>query len=251
MICKACGEDKKHQGHGLCKVCYHKQYYERTRAEHKRKAKIYQETHTEEIQQHKKEYYAAHREKFRQKDRLYKAEHRDELIQKRRAHYEAHRNEINIARGEKRHDNGGTAMDENRECTLFLGVHVAEQVLSKVFKNVIRMPLQNPGYDFVCNKGKKIDVKSSCTHASGSNWAFDIRKNKIADMFLLLAFNNRDDLKPLHIWLVPADLINHIQNAGISESTLLKWDEYKLDIDKVTACCDSMKRNQQCGARNG
>ena len=68
-------------------------------------------------------------------------------------------------------------------------------------------------------------------------------------MFLLIAFNNRDDLKPLHIWLVPADAINHIQNTGISESTLLKWDKYKLDINKVAACCDRMKRLDECERR--
>lgn len=245
ITCKSCGEYKETHGHGLCRKCYNKQYGKQNRAELNRKAKIYQEDNRDEINLRGRKRYAANSETFRQKNRLYHAEHRDELNQKNRLYYDAHRDKINMARGEKRHNEGETSMAENRECSLFLGVHVAEQVLSKVFKNVVRMPNGNAGYDFICNKGKKIDAKSSCTHVSGSDWTFSIRKNKIADMFLLLTFNNRDDLKPLHIWLIPADVINHRQNIGISESNLPKWDKYKLDINKVTACCDVMKQTNQ------
>ncbi len=68
-------------------------------------------------------------------------------------------------------------MSDNRECSSFLGCHIAEQVLSKTFKDVEIMPPSNPGYDFICNKGKKIDVKSSCLRYKNpkhKSWMFVI-----------------------------------------------------------------------------
>lgn len=138
--------------------------------------------------------------------------------------------------------------NENKKCSSFLGVHVAERVLSHVFKNVERMPITNPGFDFICNKGKKIDVKSSCQHKPGK-WAFSIKHNTIADYFLCLAFDNREDLNPLYAWLLPGSKFNHLTKASIRPSTIRKWDEYRLDISKISDCCDSLRstktRHQQ------
>lgn len=135
-------------------------------------------------------------------------------------------------------------MSENKKCTLFLGVHVAEQVLSKVFKDIQEMPPCNPGYDFTCNQNKKIDVKSSCARINKlgrRTWGFKINHNTIADYFLCITFDNRNDLNPLHIWLIPGNVLNHSSGITISESRIGKWDKYKLDINKVTACCNTLK----------
>lgn len=135
-------------------------------------------------------------------------------------------------------------MNKNRECTHFLGIHVAEEMLSYVFKKVYRMPFGNPGYDFICGRAYRIDVKSSCRgHDSphSDRWKFAINKNLIAEYFLCLAFDNRHDLNPEHIWLIPSETINDKIGVGISESRLEKWKEYELPIDKVISCCDSMK----------
>lgn len=139
---------------------------------------------------------------------------------------------------------GEKSMSENRECTQFLGVHVAENVLSKVFEDVIKQPLGNPGFDFICNKGKKIDVKSGCLiygKSRDERWQFRINKNKIADYFLCLAFDNRKDLNPLHIWLIPASDVNHQVGISVTTATFSKWDEYTLNINKVLNCCNIMK----------
>lgn len=161
------------------------------------------------------------------------------------AYYKANRDRILSSCKELSYAHGAKPASENKQCSAFLGVHVAERVLSKVFKDVKAMPPNHPGYDFICSKGKKIDVKSACIYTrpkwSGS-WNFVINKNKVADFFLCLAFDNRKDLNPLHIWLIPGVIINTLVGAGISESTLPKWDEYKLDINKVITCCDSMKQ---------
>jgi len=150
---------------------------------------------------------------------------------------------------EWRHRTGRSKpMSEHRECSLYLGVVVAERVLSHVFKNVQRMPMNNPGYDFICGHDYMVDVKSSCRHhhkKCADNWTFTIRRNQIAQYFLMLAFNNRNDLDPEYIWLIPADETNHLMLASISETTLAKWDEYALDINKVSACCDAMRGKTQ------
>lgn len=138
---------------------------------------------------------------------------------------------------------GALPYNENRQCSSFLGVHVAERVLSCVFKNVERMPMSNPGYDFICNNGKKIDVKSACINHSnrGHRWQFHIKKNTVADYFLCLAFDNREDLNPLHIWLIPGIVINHLDRLSISLSTTKKVEKYELDVGKVVTCCDVVR----------
>ena len=96
-------------------------------------------------------------------------------------------------------------MNKNRQCSSFLGVHVAERVLEATFENVERMPYGNPGFDFICGAGYKIDVKSSCRRYQkngSSSWAFGIDKNCDADYFLCIAFDNREHLNPEHLWLI-------------------------------------------------
>ena len=134
----------------------------------------------------------------------------------------------------------------NRNCSQFLGITVAEHVLSNVFKNVVRAPMGNRGFDFWCNNGFKIDVKSSCIRRkkikhSSDAWSFKIKRNEIADYFLCIAFDNREDLSPLHLWLIPGKDINTKLALSISASTLSKLDAYKLDINKTITCCDAMK----------
>ena len=135
-------------------------------------------------------------------------------------------------------------MSDNKDCAAFLGVYVAERVLSHVFKHVQRMPNNNPGYDFICGRGYKIDVKSSCCYHSktqADRWAFKIRKNQIAEYFLCLAFDNRESLNPEHIWLIPAENISDHENTSISIMRLDKWSEYELDIDRVSTCCNILR----------
>lgn len=140
-----------------------------------------------------------------------------------------------------RRKHGVLALTDNKSCALYLGIHVAERVLSLIFKNVERKPLHNPGYDFICNKGKKIDVKSACLRTTLRGWKFHIGQNTIADFFLCLAFDNRKDLNPLHIWLIPGGELSHLKSASISISTIQKWDEYRLDISKVVTCCNELR----------
>lgn len=135
---------------------------------------------------------------------------------------------------------GIVPMSENRGCSAFLGVHVAERVLSSVFKNVERTPYGNSGYDFICNHGKKIDVKSSCLRKDG-RWLFNLKKNTIADHFLCIAFDDRDSLNPLHVWLLPSNIFGTMRSVSIKPSTIDIWDEHRLNIDDVIKYCNIIR----------
>lgn len=144
-----------------------------------------------------------------------------------------------------RHKNGICgSLDRNKACSQYLGIHVAERVLVHVFKDVKKMPINNMGYDIICNRNKRIDVKSACMTKHGSNigqWVFSIKQNKIADFFLCLAFDTREDLNPLYLWLIPCELINHLISTSISIPTINKWDKYRINIDKIVSCCNILK----------
>ena len=144
---------------------------------------------------------------------------------------------------------GNRPMSKNKECSAYLGVYVAGGVLSHVFKDVQRMPNGNPGFNFICNKGKKISTKSSCLGKYGT-WMFSTNHNKIADYFLCLAFDSREDLNPLHAWLIPGEKLNHLKLASIRPSTIHKWDEYKLDITKIITRCDVMHTTYKSSIRS-
>ena len=160
-------------------------------------------------------------------------------VDKNRARKNAYNLKRMHARGDRR------PMKEAKDCASYLGVHVAERVLSSVFENVRRMPNNYPGYDFICGKGYKIDVKSSCLYHKGdwNWWAFTIKYNKDADYFLCIAFDNRMDLNPQHIWLIPGRLINHKKALGISNRSLAKWINYEKPIGEVIHCCESLKNS--------
>jgi len=141
--------------------------------------------------------------------------------------------------------NGGKPMSESKKSSWFLGVYVAERVLSRYFDNITRMPNNNPGYDYICGKGFKIDVKSACLqhHSTTPNWAFTIRYNTIADYFLCLAFDNRESLNPMHVWLIPMGKVCHLNGLCITNTykSLSKWNEYEKSLDKVISCCNEMR----------
>ena len=131
----------------------------------------------------------------------------------------------------------------NKKCSAFLGVTIAEQVLFNVFNNVERMPYGNKGFDFICNHGYMIDVKSSTQMKTQNAWLFAIKRNQIPDYFLCLAFDDRKNLNPMHIWLIPSKEINHLKSLQISISTINKWSKYELSdkLDKVISCCNIIK----------
>jgi hypothetical protein len=73
----------------------------------------------------------------------------------------------------------------------------------QTFVDPIRMPYGNPGFDWRCKNGDKIDNKGVCLqHIEGKStkWEYQIRWNNIADYFILSAWDDRKSKKPLHAW---------------------------------------------------
>lgn len=161
-------------------------------------------------------------------------------------------NKLNLYR---RHNSGKSLqLSDNKQCSNFLGVYIAERLLSKVFENVQRMPYGNKGYDFICNKGYKIDVKSACLN-SNNVWLFGIKKNKVPEYFLFLAFDNRKDLTPNHIWLIKGTeiikttkvntILNNRVSLCISNSVKILNNyiiyEKSDKLEKLVECCNTIK----------
>ena len=143
----------------------------------------------------------------------------------------------------KKSDGFSNGSLNNKNCSNYLGITIAEQILAKIFKNVVVMPSHNKGFDIICNQGYKIDIKSATHNKKGKGWMFSIKHNKIADYFLCLAFDNREDLNPLHLWLIGGEKINHLSYLRILESRLNRWSQYELDdgLNKVIGCCNIMQ----------
>lgn len=133
----------------------------------------------------------------------------------------------------------------NNKCPQYLGITVAEGVLSRIFKNVRTMPFGNPNYDFVCARDYKVDVKASCRHkcnGRSDRWLYQIRQNKIADYFLCLAFDDRINLNPEHIWLIPGHILNDNKATAIAITKIDRWKRYELDkLDDITQCCNIIR----------
>ena len=170
--------------------------------------------------------------------------HADKLFKYRGNYRHKHAEKIRDYKLEWAHKNGLTKpMSENKECALYLGVHIAERILSKIFIDVHRMPNGNKGFDFICSKGYKIDVKSACL--SENIWHFQINKNEIPDYFLYLAFDDRKNLNPKYIWLIPNIFYKNSIAITNSQKVLLKWQKYEQTdkLDKLIGCCNILKEH--------
>jgi len=143
-------------------------------------------------------------------------------------------------------------MKANDKCSLWLGYVRGEEVLCKVFKDVKRMAVNHPGYDFICNKNYKIDAKTSCIYKNSNGWGFDIGANTIPDYFILLAFDNRENVNPMHVWLIKGTeiirkvVLNKKKKLYISNTpkSLKYFKQYELTdkLNKVIECCDELKK---------
>lgn len=154
------------------------------------------------------------------------------------------------------HEKNPIPYTENPECSVYFGLHIAERILSKYFdKEVELAPYGNKGFDFICGSGKKIDVKGACAYAQkdkkAARWKFCIKHNTIADYFLCIAFDNRTDLNPEHIWLIPGDVLSAKDSLSIynSPKSLSLWSKYEKPIDKVVLLC-ATKRAQTIAEQN-
>jgi len=135
-------------------------------------------------------------------------------------------------------------ISENKECSCYLGCYINERVLKRVMPNAVLMNNNNPGFDLVCGKGYLVDAKAATTRCMSSKnpeWVFNIKKNKIPDYFLLVAYKDRESLEICHMWLVPGNEINDKMCVSITLSTIHRWDDYKIDHTDALTCVTQLK----------
>lgn len=132
------------------------------------------------------------------------------------------------------------SMTKNKKCPKFLRISIGGRLCKHYFRDVEIMPRSERGYDIVCNKGKKIDVKMSCAtlkkNSKNQSFNFKIEKNKTADHFILIALDNGNDINILNLWIVPAHEINNKSNITTSIKTMHKWDKWKRDNVELKIC---------------
>jgi hypothetical protein len=125
-------------------------------------------------------------------------------------------------------------LNENPSCASYLGVYLSETVLSQIYNSVVRAPYGNHGFDFICGKGHKIDVKSSCRGKRTDGWSFYPNRNKIADFFICLAFDSRENFTPLHVWIVPGNIVNHLTGFHITPFNMKRWTRYERPLGNIS-----------------
>ena len=146
---------------------------------------------------------------------------------------------------------GRISMYKNKNCAHYLGIVVAERLIKHLFNDVVMMPFGHPGYDMICNRGKKINVKASTINARQNknsimkSWKFNINYNKKCDFYLLMAFDDVINLTPLFAWMVPGNEVSNKSGLRISLSNIHRWDDWKIDLDNAQACCDLMKEKNK------
>jgi hypothetical protein len=150
------------------------------------------------------------------------------------------------AREERYRKGERTPLSEAKNCASYLGVYIAERALANFFDNITKMPTNNPGFDFVCGRGFKIDVKSSCLiyyPKKTPRWKFATGHNDITDYFLCLAFDNRENLEPQHVWLIPSKDIRSKTAVVITngDKWMDPWKQYERPMNRVLSCCNQMR----------
>ena len=115
-------------------------------------------------------------------------------------------------------------------------------------------PHNTPDVDFICPNGYKMQVKTaSITYSRGNpRWSFKLKKNKVADYFILVAVNNVNDInkrnfKPEHIWLMKGNLLNDKTSTSVAPSRVSKWNKYSIMKEyenKFVDCCNTIKENK-------
>ena len=207
----------------FCKECK-KEVDKKYREDHKEEKTEYREDHKEEKTEYNRIYCRDHKEEKAVYDKEYWKENKDEMRRKR----------------------GQTSMYENKSCASYLGVVIGERLCRHLFKDVEVMPYSFSGYDIICNHGKKVNVKAACitlVKSKYSHWSFHINYNKIADFFICVAFDNVEDLNPIHMWMIPGKEVNHLSGIEIRLSTLHKWSQWERDIKDAQICCAEMKNH--------
>lgn len=146
--------------------------------------------------------------------------------------------------------NNGICQQNNKDCSRYFGINIAENYVSNTFEDPIRMPNDNPGFDWVCKKGYKIQHKARCLTYREKRiyWAFDIKYNNIADYFMFSGWDSRSNLEPMYVLMfhkndiVRGDVFWRRENINITnrQNYLIEFRKYELSdkLEKLKVYCN-------------
>lgn len=129
----------------------------------------------------------------------------------------------------------GLSMSENKNCTSYFGIEIAEKYVYTLFEDAIRMPNNNPGFDWICKKGEKVQHAARCLCKSKDSWVwvFGIKYNNVTDYFILTGWDNRYSLNPLHVWIFHKDDIVRGRKFWRRDSfSIINRPEYLAEFQK-------------------
>lgn len=110
---------------------------------------------------------------------------------------------------EWKHDTGRALPKEfNKDCSKWFGEFITQDRVMKTFEHAIPAPPNNPNFDWTCKDGKKVEHKGSCLlyePKKTPRLKFYLDYNNIADYFVLSAWDNREYLNPIYIWIFDRD----------------------------------------------
>ena len=144
----------------------------------------------------------------------------------------------------------------NEDCSAHFG-EFTENIMIQTFENAKKMPYGNPGFDWTCKNGDKIDNKGVCLvciQGKSQRWVFSIKYNNIAEWFILSAWDNRDSLNPLHVWIFHKNDIfkgkkfwrRDTVTIIDSPKGLMRFKEYEVTdrLDKLKELCNKKKKKK-------
>ncbi len=142
-------------------------------------------------------------------------------------------------------------MEFNTDCPSYFGIYIAEKYIIQTFEDPIHMPPNNPGFDWLCKKKLKIQSKARCigyhSCCDSSIFEFLIKRNSIADWFILSAWDNRDSLTPLHVWIFHKnDIVRGRKFCEFVSLSITNKPEYLKEFEKYEVTDKLEKLKEIC-----
>lgn len=114
---------------------------------------------------------------------------------------------------------------------------IADPILTEIFGEILeKLPYNNPGYDRIVKGGHKIEIKTAFVIDNCFKYFIDY--NRIANYFLLLALDNREDKNILHIWLFK-------RNDKVRERIFYQFQCFK--IQNLPSCIEEFGKYDLVG----
>ena len=114
--------------------------------------------------------------------------------------------------------------------------HNGENYIQKILPSAINQNLFSfqPKIDFKINN-KSLEIKSSKFSIKGKKWSFSLKKQKkIADYFIMLAFNS-DGSEIIHHFMIPNELLaDTLKTISISKNIeSSKWKDFLISKNEL------------------